>query len=352
MIVISPETFWLILGAGAMTLLALAIVVWPWMRRTPSAGMDRRTFNIQVYREQLAELETDMAENRIDKEQYQRARDDLERGILEDTRGPSSDSPAAAPVPPPPSPNAGRWAVVLIGVSLPVIALALYFLLNVSIEALSPAAGHPPLAQSAAPATGESGAGAPPAPGGQQFSVENMVKRLAERLKQNPDDPRGWTMLGRSYLIMRRYDDSKQAYAKAYSLKTASGGLTRADASLAADYAEALALANENRITPRVRELAEQALSLDPDNEKGLWLGGMAAFRAEEYALAAQRWRHLSGLLPPGSEMAGALAGALEEADVRAGNIRVPEGDADTEEATPEAGEGAGAEDSPPSVDT
>ncbi|QKK11208.1 MAG: tetratricopeptide repeat protein [Pseudomonadota bacterium] len=117
-----------------------------------------------------------------------------------------------------------------------------------------------------------------------------MVTRLAERMEKNPDDPTGWVMLGRSYLVMERYAEAVQAYAKAYALASD-------QPELLADYAEALSMAAGASMAGRPVELIREALRLDPENTKALWLAGIAAYQGER-ASAVAVWRRLASLLP------------------------------------------------------
>jgi cytochrome c-type biogenesis protein CcmH len=69
--------------------------------------------------------------------------------------------------------------------------------------------------------------------------ISAMVDKLAERLKAQPDDADGWSMLGRTYSVLGRHEDALKAYQKAMNLR-------KDDATLVADYADALAV-NNNR---------------------------------------------------------------------------------------------------------
>lgn len=49
-------------------------------------------------------------------------------------------------------------------------------------------------------------------------SVSSMVEGLAQRLKENPDDGKGWLLLARSYKHLNRIEDAANAYAAAMEL--------------------------------------------------------------------------------------------------------------------------------------
>jgi len=317
----------IMIGMTALTILYLAR---PWLRRSVEAGVDRSNFTVQVYRDQLAELETDMNEQRLSEEQYSKARQELERSMMDDIgQRPQSQMPLP---PPEKTYNAGLWALVLVAVALPVLALILYGVLHISIQAIAPA----PVDDGSNTAQTSNSRGGP-SPGDPNFSIDEMVGRLATRLQKNPRDAKGWGMLGRSYIVLKRYPEAAEAYGTSYRLR-AEDTLRSEDADMIANYVEALSLANDNSLEGRVRELVEQALTLNSQNEKALWLGGMGAFRDKDYKLATSRWESLYDLTPRSSEMSQMLQGAIEEAKVRSGELLiVPE--KTTREAVPEGAE-------------
>ena len=114
-----------------------------------------------------------------------------------------------------------------------------------------------------------------------EFNV--MVERLAARMKERPDDAVGFAMLGRSYLVLGRYDESVAAYERALKIKPD-------EASLIVDYAEAVAMKNGRNLEGEPLKLIERALKIDPQQLKGLSLAGAAAFNRGDFAGAAARW--------------------------------------------------------------
>jgi cytochrome c-type biogenesis protein CcmH len=119
-----------------------------------------------------------------------------------------------------------------------------------------------------------------------------MVEGLAERLKKNPDDAKGWIMLGRSYTQMEQFPKASEAFANAYRL---SGD--QVDVML--QYAEVLALANNKNMAGKPSELITKALELEPENMNALWLGGMMKAQQKDREGAVALWQKLKSLLPP-----------------------------------------------------
>lgn len=125
--------------------------------------------------------------------------------------------------------------------------------------------------------------------------IEQMVARLAQRLEANPDDPTGWAMLGRSYMVMQRFSAAAEAYAEA------NARATEPDADWLASQAEALGLARGQDLQGRPEALLERALALDPYNMRALWLLALAAEARAEREVAFGYLQRLSRLpdLPP-----------------------------------------------------
>jgi cytochrome c-type biogenesis protein CcmH len=252
--------FWL-LGA-ALALAALAWVLWPLLRGRAGGPVSRQAANVSIYRDQLRELENDLAAGTLARADYERSRAEIEARLLEDVREP--DAQPARP--------ARRAAALAIGAGIPVLALAIYLAVG-NPATLSLQVEHGATVQ----------------------QLETMVERLAARLRENPDDAQGWQLLGRSYAALGRFGEAADAYAKA---------AVRAprDPDLLVDFADVLAMARGQRLAGEPEKLVERALELDPKNLKGLALAGTAAFERKDFAQAAAYWQRMLPLVPADSE--------------------------------------------------
>ena len=159
---------------------------------------------------------------------------------------------------------------------------------------------------------------APHALGNEQMA--GMVEALAEKLKSKPDDAEGWAMLARSYATLGRHAESVPAYAKALALSPR-------DAALMADYADALALQQERRLSGTPQQWIDKALALDPAQPKARLLAGTAAFDRKDYAAAIRHWEQAAKSAPPDSALAQQARAGLEDARQLAG-IKPPDGSA------------------------
>jgi cytochrome c-type biogenesis protein CcmH len=274
--------FWLI--SALLMIGALLFVVLPMLAGGKGARFSRSAANISIHRDQLRELKADRDSGALDAEQYEKARRELEARLLEDLR----EGDAA-----PKSARHGRAGAVAAGVAIPLLAVALYFLV-----------GNPQAI------TGEQAAGGVHDTSPQQ--VEVLVGQLAARMARNPEDVEGWTMLGRSYQALGRFGESAQAFANAVARSPA-------DAGLLADYALVLAATQDRRLQGEPQKLLARALEADPDNVKALALAGSAAFQNQDYAGAISHWQRMVPLVPQDSDTARVVQERIAEARSRSG---------------------------------
>lgn len=268
---------------------ALLAVLPPLIQReTTRRGASRRAAILAVCRDQLRELDADLSAGALPRERYQDARADIERRLLAEWGADQENDGGAR--------QSGRSAAILVGLALPLAAIAVYWLVG-SPHSLAPAGG--PITQR------------PHALDTQQ--VEAMVTRLAARLSQNPEDAGGWAMLARSYGAMRRYEDAVRAYANA-------AARSPADAQLLADYADAVAMTQGRRLQGEPEALIARALAADPNHVKALSLAGSAAFEKRQYAAAIERWQRILELVPAEAEVARSIRGSIADAQARARN--------------------------------
>lgn len=266
-----------LIAAAVLVAASLLLLLPPLLRRQDvHAEASRKSINAAIYRDQLAELDRDFEGGSLSREDFEQARRELQRRLLEDAN--AADETAAPR-------RTARRSAMLIGILLPLAAALLYFNLG-SLPGLSPEAAQPRITER---------------------EIDDMVARLAARLESNPDDPRGWSMLARSYKALGRYEEAVAAYGK-------TGTLLDQDAQLLSDYAEALAIASGGSLKGKPTELLNRAIKLDPANPQVLVLAGTAAYEREDFGTAIQHWEALLKQLPADSEDAGALAASIAKA--------------------------------------
>jgi cytochrome c-type biogenesis protein CcmH len=130
-------------------------------------------------------------------------------------------------------------------------------------------------------------------PGAAPGTPAEMTASLARRLEREPNDLEGWLMLGRSFAALGQFPLAVRAYERANRLAP------NGNADALTGWAEALTLENEAELTGRAGRLFEQALAIDPESQRALFFGAVAAERRGEYPLALERFRKLLALDPP-----------------------------------------------------
>lgn len=267
--------FWI--AAGLLTALALAVLCWPLLRRRENTSASRRAINAAIFRDQMTDLERDLAAGTLSRTDYATARDELERRVLEDVAddgSPAAEAPRRLP----------RTAIGL-GLSLPAAAVALYFVLG------NPAALDPAARQGGMPS---------------QAEVEKMVATLAAKLEKNPENQQGWAMLGRSYKVMGRLEEAGKAFDKA-------GAIMESEPELMLEVAELSAELNQGKVEGRGAALLKKVLQSQPDNPQALVLAGTDAYFRQDYPAALRHWERVLAQVPPDSEDARNLGAGIEK---------------------------------------
>jgi len=272
-------TLWLILAV--MTAVAVVAVAWPLFRRTGSAGSGGS--DVAVYRDQLEEVERDLAAGLIGVTEAEAARLEISRRLLAaaDT---AADKPSAANAVS--APWRRRAAAVVSLLALPIIAGGLYLRL-----------GSPNLASERAFADSNATAA--------QQSIEGLVTQVEAHLQRNPQDGAGWEVLAPVYMRLDRYSDAVTAWRNVLQLLGES-------AERDADLGEALTAEANGVVTAEGKASFVRALTLDKTNVTARYYLGLAAEQDGQRDKAAKIWRDLIADAPPGAfwldEVRNALA--------------------------------------------
>ncbi|MDP3293979.1 MAG: c-type cytochrome biogenesis protein CcmI [Nevskia sp.] len=289
-------TVWSGLAMAALLLLVVLLATRPWWRAQVGDRQNRRAANVVAYRLRLAEIDNETASGLIPADEAVALRSELDTRVLDDAEASEpevSTRTARRPL-----------AIALVTVLLAAFSGS-WYVLGGSWQAQAQIA-----------------AGAVPAPAVDP-QIAAMVETLAQRLQAKPDDPEGWSMLGRSYSVMSRYPEAAAAFAEANRRAPAptAEGLS--------DEGEALAFASGQDVSGHAAELFEQALQLDPASPKALWYGGLASALLGDYATARARWQRLLDQPGLAEEMRAALGDRIARLDqAMAANASAAEGSA------------------------
>ena len=143
--------------------------------------------------------------------------------------------------------------------------------------------------------------------------ISGMVDRLAERLKNRPDDAEGWQMLGRSYATLGKHGQAIGAYETALKLRPD-------EPTLLAELAFSAAITNRRIGGADSTQLLQRALKLDPRNPKALALAGTLSLERKDYQGAVQYWEQLARNEPADSPLAKQIQASIAQARQLAGS--------------------------------
>ncbi len=272
---------WLWVAIAALTVLAVVPIVRALLGTGDTAdGSDRSALLVAQLKAQLAEVDRELERGLIEPAEADGLRLEIKRRLLNaaDDDG-ESPSPARVATPRRTSLLAGGLAA-----AVTVGAVAVYIALG------TPAAPDQPLA--ARRSSGDlAGAPAADANAAELLAFREALAALEARLREHPEDTRGWTLLGGAYRSEQRYADAARAFGEAYRR-------TGNDPALASDLAEVLIASADGRITAETRTLLERALAFDPRDARARFFFALAQAQAGDIAAALQGWVDLLLLAP------------------------------------------------------
>lgn len=270
--------------------LAAALLVLPlWRRKTNAAT--RADFDLAVFQDQLAEIERDAERGLLEAKQAEAARLEVQRRIL--ARADEAER-GAEPAP------MGRRIVLAAAVGAPIAAALVYLLVGTPEMPDFPLASRPDVRESAARASAEARLRE------QIPDLDAALARLEERLRREPDDRRGWLMLGRTYMALEKYPEAAAAFARANALDR--------DPQTATEEAEALIMANNRNVPPLALKILAEVLEQDPREPRARYYVGVAKAQGRDFEGAAQEWTDLIALSPADAEWTPMVRERIEAA--------------------------------------
>ncbi|MEE9351120.1 MAG: c-type cytochrome biogenesis protein CcmI [Thiotrichaceae bacterium] len=271
---------------------ALAFILPPLLRKPTEIVDDRRDQNISITKSQLAELEAEFKGGGLDKETYLQAKDELEDGLYSDLDKAEDTSSLAS------TQRHSKLSILFVALFVPILAVGLYLKYG-KIDAIAES--------SVVRGGASSNHNNQNASGKPQMSMEEIVVKLETKLKSEPDNLKGWSMLGRTYMVINRPADAVTAYTKALSLNPG-------DPTLLLQLADALATSKEGNLLGKPEEYIQQALQKEPENLMGLWLAGMSAKQRGAKEEAIGYWNKVLPKLTAGSSEIKEVQGLILEA--------------------------------------
>jgi cytochrome c-type biogenesis protein CcmH len=263
-----------------MTLGAAALVVLP-LIRAQHISATRTEHEIEVYRDQLHEVEKDVARGVIGADEADAARAEISRRMLAANASAGTPAPDAASNAPAAPVRRGKLAAVVTGLCVPALAVAVYL-----THGSPDLPGRPALEAREAARSGDSQGSAGDA------AQRAAVASLAGELEKNPQDLEKWIALGDTLTVMKRHRQAAIAYTQAMQLDPAN-----------ADYAsragEALTFAAASQVTPGAAAAFSEAIRRDPRDARAQYYLGLADQQGGRLRAALDRWIALEAVSPP-----------------------------------------------------
>lgn len=254
---------------------ALLLLLWPILRgRKDQAEEDRTALNIALYEEHVAELEAQHANGALSAEKLAEGRIEASRELLSDTDVGRPKQSA----------NLGNVLPIIAALLVPVVGLGLYMHWGSSEKvALTMSLVEQPK------------------------TIDEMIQRLEDTVRLQPDSVDAWYFLGRTYMSEKRPKEAANAYEKTIEL-------VGRQPDLLGQWAQALYFGNDNQWTAEVQELVDEALRQDPNEASSLGLLGIAAFEDKRFQDAIDAWTQLSKNLDPEDPSTQAIQTGIERA--------------------------------------
>jgi cytochrome c-type biogenesis protein CcmH len=274
----------LTLACAVLVLAVLAAISLPLLSGAhvlPTRGQYDRA----VYRDQLQEVERDLARGVLSPREADSARLEIQRRLLavDVSGGGVPDrlmrSPRVA---------AAAAGFVVLG------AAVLYWRLGAPALPDVPYADRTEAQEDAAPAGGQ-------AP---HMDMKEAATRLEQKLQADPANAGGWVLYARTQSMLGDWQKAADAYKHAIDLG-------QKDADVLSGYGEMQVMAADGIVSPAAHDTFASALAADAGNGVARYYLALADSQAGEEHKAVAAWLELAAGLPEGSQMRDAIAGRI-----------------------------------------
>jgi cytochrome c-type biogenesis protein CcmH len=255
----------------------------------------RGQYDRAVYRDQLREVDRDVARGMLSPKEADAARLEIERRLLAvDVAGGSVTTGLTR------SPRLAAAAALFVLLC----AGGLYWRLGAPSMPDVPFAGRPPVQADATPAQ---------AP---HTDVKDAATRLEQKLLADPSNTTGWLLYARAESMLGEWQKAADAYKRAIDLGLANGEVL-------AGYGEMQVMAAAGIVSPAARDTFVAALAADGSSGVARYYLALADAQGGDTQKALDAWVELASGLPEDSPMRDAIAGRIAEA-AKSGGLAPP----------------------------
>lgn len=248
--------FWTVVAGAAI--LVILLVLRPLLRGAPAA-QGEHTPEVDIYKDQLAEVEQDIVRGIISERDAEAAKTEIARRLLAAAESEKSTQPKSS--------SPGAVGAGIIGLGALAISLAAYSYTG------SPHLPDQPRAERAAQTEANP-------------DLANLVGQVEKQLEKRPNDLRGWSVLGPAYMRLRRFGDAAHAFRRAVALSPK-------DADLQTSLGEALTMSEAGLVSADAHAAFDAALGINPNHAKARFYLAIAAYQDGRKQEAITRWKEL-----------------------------------------------------------
>ena len=280
--------WWLIAG---LLLLASLFLVYPFVRHDKAEVQDDADANLQIFRDQQAQLDSQLQQQEIKQPQYDQLLAEAKQLLLLNSQKPQADENQA--------PRKSGWLLPVSLLLLPIFCLASYHYLGAAADEKI----LKMLEQNTQLSVDDPQA---------QFKQQALFSAVEKRAAQRPDNIYYWILLAKRAVQQNDLSSAQFHYAQAIKASPE-------DSYLLAQYAEITFMLADSQFTDEVNRAIDKAFAIDSSNPTVLGLKGIQAFETEQWQLAITYWQEASRQMEQGSPTATALKAGIARAQKRLG---------------------------------
>lgn len=274
--------FWIVLVS--LGVLAAWFIILPVLKAKPVEDASRQALNVKIFNQRLQELEEDKAAGRVDDEDYQSLKVELERNFLSDMSHMEGENGLSVG-------QSQRLLIIGLVIVLPIASLLIYKTTGYR-ESLPQ---WFETRKNVDPLIDRLLAGTLKPEDLKQVSMSDFVYGLQRRAQQQADQPRLWFALGNAYLQLQSNNQENQAQF----MESGTKALRRAyylapeNTDYALSYAQALITQNQGALDIESRKILNSVLAKNPDMPAALMMLAMASYQTGDYQAAIDGWEKL-----------------------------------------------------------
>lgn len=273
------------IGASVLILIAIAFIFIPYVFVMRRGDLVREKANVDIYKNQLHDLEQEKAYGRINDADYESLVAEVKRNLLLDTEQQKNTT----------NHEGGKWLMPVMAVVLVFSSVLLYKQLGAENEVEIASA----LKRSFQA-------------GFEKEDAVELLERLNVQIEETPKDVEVWYLIGRLNFDMGNFNQAVVGFTGV--LQHLAPEATQDKAVALAQLAQAQFFANGRKLDKATESLLQDALAINPRDNTSLGLLGVAAYEAENYLAAVGYWNRLLKLMDPRNPNTSAIKNGIEKA--------------------------------------